>query len=356
MNLEFVRRVDAFVRFAVETGKKIIICPFGDMGMKTKEVLNERYGIMEAAILDNYLAKENSAIKSVAQLPELDLNGAVVLLNALNFEVSDLLESQIKACPGEYEVIKLDSYLAVGREEWLTELKSLLKVKAVVDKSFVRIGREHDGGYIMVDDFSTNQRAYSFGICDDVSWDKDMAERGIHCYMYDHTIAGLPEENAYFHYFKRGIAGEDKPEEAVFSMETLLKSNGDEENHNLILKMDVEGAEWDFLEMTSTEVLAQFAQMTFEWHGMYDVTNCKRVKAVIEKVNKTHQVVWMHGNNYGSLVVAGKNCMCGELELTFVRKSDYDFKSIRYDIPTPMDMANNPHKPDYVLGNWGEND
>ncbi|MDR2776538.1 MAG: hypothetical protein LBB17_00620 [Puniceicoccales bacterium] len=57
--------------------------------------------------------------------------------------------------------------------------------KDVVDKNLVRIGCDHDGGYIMVDDFGKCDAAYSFGIGNDVSWDLDIAKRGIDVFMYD---------------------------------------------------------------------------------------------------------------------------------------------------------------------------
>ena len=68
-------------------------------------------------------------------------------------------------------------------------------------EDLLRIGRAYDGGYVMVDDFD-NCVAYSFGISDDVSWDFDIAKRGIDVYMYDHTIDSLPVYDERFHFFK----------------------------------------------------------------------------------------------------------------------------------------------------------
>ncbi len=38
--------------------------------------------------------------------------------------------------------------------EYYERLRSLLKIKRIVGKNFIRFGRANDGGYIMVDNFS----------------------------------------------------------------------------------------------------------------------------------------------------------------------------------------------------------
>jgi len=52
-----------------------------------------------------------------------------------------------------------DKYNWDGRR--FENLHRLLEVKDVKDTRFVRIGREYDGGYIMLDDFHENTIAYS---------------------------------------------------------------------------------------------------------------------------------------------------------------------------------------------------
>jgi hypothetical protein len=56
----------------------------------------------------------------------------------------------------------------------------------------VRLGRFFDGGYVMLDAFDGVLAAYSLGINDDVSWDLDMAARGVPVFQYDHTIEAPP--------------------------------------------------------------------------------------------------------------------------------------------------------------------
>lgn len=132
--------------------------------------------------------------------------------------------------------------------EYYEHLRLLLTIKKVVGKNFLRIGNPHDGGYILVDNFHTADAkiAYSFGIAEDVSWDSDMSRRGYDVFMYDPTIDARPQENDKFHFFKEGIGGEEDTEKSLNTLEHFMKVNGHNNKDNMILKMDVEGAEWDF--------------------------------------------------------------------------------------------------------------
>ncbi len=151
--------------------------------------------------------------------------------------------------------------------EYYKSLRARLHMHKVVDKNFVRVGRPNDGGYIMIDDFKGNV-AYSFGIADDVSWDLGMANRGYEVFMYDPTIDGLPQENERFHFFKEGIAGFEFPDKNLNTLENFIRRNGHEDKTDMILKMDVEGAEWSFLATVSSETLSKFDQMIFEFHDL----------------------------------------------------------------------------------------
>ena len=94
----------------------------------------------------------------------------------------------------------------------------------LLDTPLVRIGRNFDGGYIMAEKFDGVDTAYSLGINDDVSWDFDIAQRGIDIYQYDHTITNLPFEHSRFHWSKTGIS--NSRGENVDTLESLIEKKG----------------------------------------------------------------------------------------------------------------------------------
>lgn len=256
------------------------------------------------------------------------------------------------------QLVMLEAYLNTDFE-YYKKIKSLLKVYKLQNSSFVRVGGSvTDGHYLMADNFKKNQIAYSFGINNDVSWDSAMVDRGYQVFMYDHTINSLPMYRDGFNYFKQGIAGTARPRDLLDTLENFIKINGHSGKTGMILKMDVEGAEWDFLETVQPKVLRQFDQIIFEIHNV--VRGCEdyekeRRYAALQKLNETHRLVHLHGNNTGYVLQMKNGIIPDVLEVTYVNKDK--FKTAPMDtafLPTPMDKPNDPNRQDINLGNWNE--
>ena len=86
----------------------------------------------------------------------------------------------------------------------------LISPKNVFGKKRILIGEKRDGCYVLLDDFKDIKIAYSFGISRMIQFDKNLADRGIDVYMYDHTINSLPYNNSKFHWKKIGISGKNQ--------------------------------------------------------------------------------------------------------------------------------------------------
>lgn len=237
--------------------------------------------------------------------------------------------------------------------DYYKQLQDILHIAKTEGFELVRTGRENDGGYILLNDFHPGGIAYSFGINDDVSWDKDMASRGYDVFMYDHTINGLPEENARFHWSKFGISDGVTQDERLKTLEELIALNGHEHEHDMILKMDVEGAEWGFLENVKPKTLSQFTQILFEFHGMTNPHNPERILNALRKINKTHQLIHIHPNNNASYISSGGKIFCNAFEASYSLREKYMFVD-DYDVnlPLELDMPDAKPIPETVLGRW----
>lgn len=241
-------------------------------------------------------------------------------------------------------------------KEYYSRLQSLLKVSRVMDKSLIRLGKDNDGGYVMVDNFNSPGIAYSFGICDDVSWDYDMTKHGYDVFMYDMTIDSLPFDSQRFHFFKQGISGTEDQKASLDTLEHFVKRNGHWDNANMILKMDVEGAEWSFLSTVSAELLSKFDQMVFEFHNLTGEKSNEQVETVIsclKKLQHGHTVVHVHGNNCGSFITLDDGEVFPQtLEVTYVKTDSYN---LEYDenicLPIALDQPNGFGQ-EIMLGFW----
>ena len=199
------------------------------------------------------------------------------------------------------------------------QLRSRLTVKKVVGKNFVRIGKHNDGGYITVDNFQNSGVAYSFGICDDVSWDADMAAHGYEIFMYDPTIDALPATNPKFHFFREGIAGTDNPKRSLNTPEHFVGANG-------------------FHELTAPK----------------DQSVMNATLACLSKINRTHSLVHLHANNSNPFIILDDKILIPDvLELTYVKTANYQLADDE-DIllPLPIDEPNSPVRQDIPLGFW----
>lgn len=239
---------------------------------------------------------------------------------------------------------------------FIMRMRGLFPLMSVCEGSgFVRIGRKNDGGYVMFDDFEGRKYAYSIGLADDVSWDRDIASRGLDVYMYDHTIQGLPEKNDRFHFFQIGVRGsteEGHPD--LQTLEDMMEANGHAEEYGMILKVDVEGAEWSVLNDVEENTIKRFSQIVFEFHGLTQLENREKITTAMKKLNRTHQLVHLHANNYGSYLLIGGKILPELIEGTYLLRDEYAFSPAQGAAATALDEANCPYLPDIFLGNWGD--
>ena len=229
-------------------------------------------------------------------------------------------------------------------------LLDLLRPHDVAGARKVRIGRPFDGGYVMVDAFEEVEAAYSLGINDDVSWDQEIAGAGLNVFQYDHTIDGLPEDNPRFHWQKLGIAADSG--EGMTSLVDAMQGNGHANARNLLLKCDIEGAEWAMLRRTPREAMSRFSQIVLELHDLcrFGIPNDPDARQAVANLTASHRVVHVHANNYGGVRVIGGLMLPNVIELTLLRKDMGAFSPSVLTFPTPADMPCNPDHADIYLG------
>ncbi len=220
---------------------------------------------------------------------------------------------------------------------------------------FERIGRSYDGGYVMVKHQASSKIAYSLGVENDVSWDMEMARRGYQVFQYDHSISKLPDKHSNFHFRKLGITGETQVSRPYSSLSAQVKANKHEDKQNMILKMDIEGHEWSVFNDIPEETILQFSQILVEVHGLKEIEKLVGQRPLItaaERLEKTHQVVHVHGNNNSALRILGGYPVPLTMELTLLRRDVCAFNPCTRTFPTELDQPNNPNYSEHMLGTF----
>lgn len=199
-----------------------------------------------------------------------------------------------------------------------------------------RIGRDNDGGYLIVDNKFNTSTILGYGVNDDASFENQLTEHfGINAYVFDHTIEKPPELGPRVKYVKEGISDcdEDQLKSLKYHVDKYVPNDGS----YYILKMDVEGAEWKSLKNAD---LSRVSQIILEMHTMD-----KADFDLIKKINRDFYLVSIHGNNYGKYVTAKGKKFPDVIECVWVRK-EFIKNPISYDGVHELNMPCNPDTPE----------
>ena len=114
-----------------------------------------------------------------------------------------------------------------------------------VGKELIRIGGKGDGSYLLPDDLFGISVCFSPGVDVSSTFEQELAESyGIDSFMVDFSVDKPPIENKHFHFDKKFLG--NKNDEKFIRLEDWVKANTID-NSDLILQMDIEGAEYDII-------------------------------------------------------------------------------------------------------------
>ena len=210
-----------------------------------------------------------------------------------------------------------------------------------------RLGRENDGGYVVcsLDGYDC---FLSGGIADDVSFEIDVLR--IHpelvCHAYDGTIELLPAPHLRIAFEPRNVGAVESPTET--NLHSFLA-----DHENVLVKMDIEGAEYVWLRSLSSDHLAAIRQLVVEFHPPLDEERA----AVLSRLTEAHCLVHIHANNASATHDVDGVPVPLLFEATYVRRSEFAAapRLSRDPIPGPLDRPNLPEKPDIQLSGYPYN-
>ena len=238
----------------------------------------------------------------------------------------------------------------VSQQE-IIHLLQMLRPRQMVTDHKVRIGADGDGGYVMPSLARKSNAVLSIGIGDQVSFDAELADLGATVLQFDHTIPGQPMAHANFRFHSLGWGPVD--DGLLRSTRSMMDGIDWAQARHAILKFDTEGAEWDALAMTASADLARFDVIAGEFHGFHNLAVrpfYQAVRAVMDKLARTHVPVHLHANNATGIRLVLGVPVPPLMEITFVRKGVVVTAGPCTDpIPGPLDRPNMADRPDLCL-------
>jgi len=239
---------------------------------------------------------------------------------------------------------------------WISNAANPAQVRALVNLvkpvavpgGLKRFGPAGDGGYLLPDDLDGVRACISPGVSSECGFDAAMAERGIDVFMADASVAGPPIDNPRFRFIPKYL--DIWPSEWTMPIEELCAEADDGE---LILQMDIEGAEYRVLGAMPDALLRRFRIMVIEFHGldaMFSRFGYSVVHPVFEKLTRTHRVVHLHPNNCIAPIERCGLAIPPVMEFTFYRKDRLAHTPApQRSFPHPLDAPCMPQKHDYTL-------
>ena len=204
-----------------------------------------------------------------------------------------------------------------------------------------RFGSDHDGGYLLCANLMGEVlSAYSYGIDGRDSWGCAVSRRfGLPVHQYDcfnTTQPSCPGGSFVFHPECIGATAETIDGRVFDSLSNQISANGDDAK-SLVVKIDVEGAEWDALLATPASVLSRIDQLVIEFHGVQE----ERYVDLVKKLNTQFYVVNLHFNNY-SCSEGIEPFPAWAFEVVFVnqRIAERDENGVPPPISHPLDTPN----------------
>jgi len=216
-----------------------------------------------------------------------------------------VLTAAIAACkrnaqPAEHRDIPAPVQTAQHRSVPVrVELLKELRPVTLSNCELQRFGEANDGGYLLCGNLLGGVTAgYSYGISGYDGWGCEISRHlkvKVHEYdCFDLTVPACRGGATVFHgECVAGRASTDKDGRAFDTPEHQLAKNGDATNH-VVLKMDVEGAEWDTFLASPDSLFDRIDQLAVELHGSGE----ERFIGAVEKLKRFFYVANLHFNNY----------------------------------------------------------
>ncbi len=223
----------------------------------------------------------------------------------------------------------------------------------------IRLGPNGDGGYLIPDDLSGIEYGFSPGVSTESGFEVDLVRRGLKVYLADYSVDSAASDNSNLFFDKKFIGSLSNRE--FMTLDEWKNKKIPDYNGDLILQMDIEGAEFEAIMSVSSNLLSQFRIMVIEFHFLQELFNRPYFdlsSRVFRKILQSHSVVHIHPNNCcGSVRVPnqwthGGRTECLEiprvLEFTFYRNDRIKKESYCRVFPHSLDR-DNTSKPSLAL-------
>lgn len=219
----------------------------------------------------------------------------------------------------------------------------------------IRKGNQSDGGYVICNKIKSGSTyLLSLGVGDNITFETELNTDLAHTIFVDHSILTLPNPLPNSTFINKKVS-------TITGIKTINLQdciNMIPKNVDAILKIDIEGSEWDSLANLDSTKLSRFTQIVGEFHNFHEIYQHEyfmKVLNTLKKINQTHVNINLHPNNWSNFMIINGIPIPDVVELTFIRKDLFDLLSdqkagnlIHYGV-NQLNTPNNPNSPEHRL-------
>jgi hypothetical protein len=162
----------------------------------------------------------------------------------------------------------------------------------------IRLGGNGDGGYLIPDDLDGIEYCFSPGVNRTADFENALAERGIRSFLADYSVEQPPLMRPEFVFDRKFIGAWD--DQVYMTMSSWKDRHLPGYDGELLVQMDIEGAEYEVILNTPSDLLRSVRILVVELHAlerMFDPFAYRIIKACMDKLLQQFFVVHAHPNN-----------------------------------------------------------
>ncbi|MFM7264392.1 MAG: FkbM family methyltransferase [Cyanobium sp.] len=217
----------------------------------------------------------------------------------------------------------------------------------------IRLGPRGDGGYLLPDDLNGIAACFSPGVHTQIAFDTDIANRGVRVHLADASVTAPEGMTTNMSFLPKYVGSVNN--ETTIPMDDWVRHAEEVGDHDLMLQMDIEGAEYEVLMSMSEALLKRHRIIAVEFHMLQHLWNPGfffLARAAFQRLLASHYCVHIHPNNFCGVFKRGGIEIPVVMEFTFHRKDRLrgTAKPIAR-LPHPLD-ADNKDKPPITLPSY----
>ena len=248
----------------------------------------------------------------------------------------------VRPYPGDYSVLNSKEYVLETRIEKHKVLNLIKKLRPLdVGIDLIRLGSVRDGGYLVPDDLNNIKACFSPGVSSISDFEKDCSRYNMELFLADKSVDKPHLEGVRYDFTKKFIGCVSNDD--FITMDDWVNLKDREKKNDLLLQMDIEGAEYiSFVNMSDT-LLKRFRIIVVEFHDLQKLWMdhfYSLADVVFSKILQNHTCVHVHPNNYCGMDSQDGIEIPRVAEFTFLRNDRFEKSKPRTTFPHPLDSDN----------------